>query len=51
MNTRINLSDVWLRTLLSILIGDHYEVKVDADNDCLNAAILGAFRMNPSLAL
>lgn len=48
MNTRINLSDVWLRTLLSILIGNNYEVKVDADNDCLNAEILGAFRMKPS---
>jgi len=47
MNTRINLSDVWLRTLLSILIGNNYEVKVSADSDCLYAEILGALRIIP----
>jgi len=48
MNTRINLSDIWLKNLLSCLIGDHYEMKVRTDCDILFAEILGALRIRPS---
>lgn len=47
MNTRINLSDIWLKNLLSCLIGNHYEMKVSADSNCLYAEILGALRIIP----
>ena len=48
MNTRIQLSDIWLGNLLSCLFGDHYEVKVTADSDCLYAEILGPLRFKHS---
>jgi len=47
MNTRINLTDLWLKNFLSCLIGDHYEMKVSADSDYLFAETLGALRRDP----